>query len=79
MKQAEGWTFLYNSRKWHYFRNSRSLCGRWMYLGPDKDLQLGNDTSPDNCPTCCKKLEKEREKQARKTLLDARIVIHFKP
>ena len=72
--KPEGWTFLHNARKWHYFRNSRALCGRWMYLGPDEDLEQGNDESKDNCPTCVKKLLKEREKAANK----AEIIHHAK-
>ena len=29
----EGWTWLINSRKDHYFRDGKSLCGKWMVLG----------------------------------------------
>jgi hypothetical protein len=64
----EGWTYLINAKKWHYFRDSRSLCGRWMYLG-DSDLEMGKDNSPDNCTACRAKLLKERaraNKQAAK-------------
>jgi hypothetical protein len=57
----EGWGWLYNARKWHYFRDRRSLCGRWLGLGLG-ELQQGNDNSPDNCPTCAKKLLKEKSK-----------------
>lgn len=55
----EGWTYLLNSPTWHYFRNSRSLCGRFMLLGKP-ELEQGNETSPDNCKACVKKLLKER-------------------
>jgi hypothetical protein len=59
----EGWTYLYNSPKWHYFREGRSICKRWMTLG-NPELEQGNDNSKDNCKACIKALEKERAKAA---------------
>ncbi len=60
MTKQEGWTWLVNSRKWHYFRNSRSLCGKFMLLGSMLDeLVQGNNNSPDNCLICRRKREKE--------------------
>ena len=56
----EGWTWLYNTTKWHYFKEGRSLCGKWMVLSK-QDYELGNDDSPDNCKTCQKKLAKLKE------------------
>ena len=56
----EGWTYLWNSPKWHYFRDGKSLCGRWMCLG--SEFEAGNETSPDNCVTCMKKRMRELEK-----------------
>ncbi len=59
-KVNEGWTWLLNSKKWHYFgSDGRSLCGRWMNLGNPK-LEQGNDNSPDNCKACRKALLKKR-------------------
>lgn len=55
---AEGWTWLINSRKWHYFRDGRSLCGGFALLS-DKDLEQGNNCSPDNCAKCRRKREAE--------------------
>lgn len=55
----EGWKWLANAPKWHYFREGRSLCGRWMTFG--NEFELGNDNSADNCPTCRKKLLKEKK------------------
>lgn len=63
----EGWTFLYNSPRWHYFRNSRSLCGRWLYLGDDDALEQGKENSPDNCKGCVAKRLKEIAKQLSST------------
>jgi len=54
----EGWTWLINSTKWHYFRNGKSLCGKWMTFG-NPDLEQGNNNSPDNCKSCRNKLLKE--------------------
>ena len=60
MSNQEGWTWLINSRKWHYFRDSRSLCGKFLYLGSTLDeLVQGNNASPDNCSACRRKREKE--------------------
>lgn len=57
---TEGWTYLWNSPKWHYFRDCRSLCKRWMTFG--NEFKQGKDTSPDNCKGCVTALEKERAK-----------------
>lgn len=56
----EGWAWLYNSRVWHYFRDGRSLCGRWMNLGGTEF-----DSSPEghdrNCAACLLKRQKEED------------------
>jgi len=56
---AEGWTWLWNSRKRHYFLDGRSLCGRFLLLG-HPELKHSNDDSPDNCTACRRKLAKKR-------------------
>lgn len=54
----EGWTWLQNSAKWHYFRDNRSLCGKFAVLRtPQEGFEIGNNESPDNCAGCRKKLE----------------------
>lgn len=61
---VEGWGKPFNSRKFHYFRNGRSLCGKWFFLS--KDLERGKEEHPENCRTCANKLfreKKRREKQ----------------
>lgn len=59
MSNNEGWTWLVNSTKWHYFVDGDALCGKWMLLArTGGTLQQGNDTSPDNCMACRRKLEK---------------------
>ncbi len=55
---AEGWTWLLNSRRWHYFRGGRSLCGGFMLLS-SKALEQGEDDAPENCAACRRKRLKE--------------------
>ena len=59
-KPKEGWNYLINATKWHYFRESKSLCGKWMCLG--SEFEQGNDNSSDNCKQCMTKLSKEKNK-----------------
>lgn len=51
----KGWGNLFNSRKWHYFIEGKSLCGKWMLMG-NGNLVDGQNDSPDNCAACRKKL-----------------------
>lgn len=64
---AEGWMWLQNSPKWHYFVDEpgliRSLCrrfGAFILV----DLEQGNDGSESNCAGCKRALQKRRAKQA---------------
>lgn len=57
-KNKEGWTYLTNSPKWHYFRNGQSLCKKYALLMMP-DLEVGNNNSPDNCKACQRQLSKE--------------------
>ncbi len=69
-KPKEGWGPVVNaatmmpSKKWHYFKDHRALCGRYMRFS-DSDLEQGNDNSPDNCAECRRRLLKFREKEAK--------------
>jgi hypothetical protein len=57
----EGWTWLTTSDKWHYFIDGVSLCGKWELLPNNHgSLQQGMDSSPGNCATCRKSLEKRQ-------------------
>jgi hypothetical protein len=61
---TEGWTWLINSRKWHYFVEKRSLCKKWTILG-NPELEPSNkddDKNSINCKPCIKKLSKRNEK-----------------
>ncbi len=61
--KIEGWTWLSNARKWHYFREGRSLCGQQMLLRhPSEGYELGNNDSSSNCAGCRRKLETEASK-----------------
>lgn len=55
----EGWVMLTNSRRAHYFRDSRSLCGAWAYFGHEFDEDTGTGSS-DDCRKCGKVLDRER-------------------
>jgi hypothetical protein len=55
----EGWGWPRISKKWHYFINKRSLCGRFAFFG---ELEAGNNESPDNCADCKKRLTKRLNK-----------------
>lgn len=64
--RPEGWTYLHNSPKWHYFRAGRSLCGRFMLLtDPAEGYEQGNLESKENCMGCRRKLEKEIAKASK--------------
>ena len=56
-KKKEGWKNLNNSKVWHYFRDGKSLCGKWMVLSME-GVEQGNNNSSDNCKKCKEKLLK---------------------
>ena len=56
--KMEGWMKLDNAKTWHYFREGRSLCGKWMSFSHDYD-ETENIDSPDNCKACTNKRSKE--------------------
>ena len=48
-----------NGKRFHYFRDRRSLCGRWMFAG-----YLQSDEGPrrpEDCASCGRKLEEENK------------------
>jgi len=63
MSEKRGWIYLLNSRKYHYFVNSKSLCGRWMNFSKEFDGEDTGETEPrkDDCKACFKKLVELRE------------------
>ncbi len=60
-KPTEGWKWLFNATKWHYFVDHESLCGRWGTFTMN-ELEQGNDKSPDNCKMCRRKLKARQAK-----------------
>ncbi len=60
--KPEGWGFPSQSRKAHYFRTGRSLCGKWgQFAGyPELDGTKAILPSPDDCAVCRRKLDKLR-------------------
>lgn len=63
--RVEGWTWVRNSRKWHYYRGCRAICmGMMMFCHPSDGYELGNDESDDNCAACKRTLAAEKSKLA---------------
>jgi hypothetical protein len=55
VKNDEGWGFPLNSRKAHFFDQSkRSLCGNWAFFGK---LENARHDHPINCMACMRKRE----------------------
>jgi hypothetical protein len=53
-----GWTWLHNSPKWHYIKNKKSLCRKWLMLG-NPTLEKGDDIDISRkCKACVKILER---------------------
>lgn len=59
MSSDEGWTWIHNSKKWHYFRNKKSLCNKYMLFYAPTDGYEGDIDSPDNCAVCARKRARE--------------------
>lgn len=58
---VEGWSWIWNSPRWHYFRDKTSLCKRWvLFRDPSEGYDEGKLNSPDNCKICVKILKKEK-------------------
>ena len=59
MAIREGWALPGRSRKYHYFRNAESLCGKWLFNGL---LEVDDGRpSPDDCAAFRKKRDAECE------------------
>jgi len=55
---------MINAKKAHYFRQSRSLCKKWMYLG--SDLEADDFESSDDCKDCRKRINAEKKRADKK-------------
>ena len=60
-EQNEGWWKPVISRKVHYFRKQRSLCGRYGCVGVERLLPDDGRDLVEGCTPCTRKL---REKSA---------------
>lgn len=52
----EGWFWPENSRKAHYMRECRSLCGKWGCFSYNL-LEAGTYADSDSCKECSRKLQ----------------------
>lgn len=62
--RSEGWGSLLNARSAHYFRDGKSICGRWACFGSprwERKQELGERPRRNDgtCVACWKKREKE--------------------
>jgi hypothetical protein len=57
-KIEEGWGWPGNSVKAHFFVGSRSLCGKWLFMG-ELTADTGGETH-DDCKACAKKMVARR-------------------
>ncbi len=53
----EGWNWLTNAKKAHYFVKGRSLCGKWGCFGKPE-----GDGGMHHCSECELRLEKRQKK-----------------
>lgn len=61
-ERTEGWGNLDNARDAHYFKDGRSLCGRWLAFGAprwESNQTLGSAPTKGTCKTCWTKRAKE--------------------
>ena len=55
---GEGWAWPRRGRRAHYFRDGRSLCGRWSSW-PSSYAQNQELGSLDHCAKCARRRAKE--------------------
>lgn len=57
--RKEGWGSVVNAASAHYFRDGRSLCGRWMAFSPRWETNQKRGPEPrrgdGTCKACWKK------------------------
>lgn len=61
MPKGNGWHMPPNSRKYHYFESTRSLCSKYAFMGVQGSKDTGNYNSGD-CAKCVKELKKRAAK-----------------
>jgi len=60
-KKGNGWVRPHNSRKFHYFVDSHSLCGRYGFMFEIGDEDHGS-YDKDDCAKCVREIKKMKEK-----------------
>lgn len=62
--EGEGWGYLPNTAKAHYFADGhRSICGKWMTLGSpiwESNQTLGVKPDRGTCAACWKRRAKQK-------------------
>lgn len=59
----KGWGSPGASKKHHYFVDGRSLCGKWLYLGPVVDDDFSKGTGREDCVACWRAYAKSQTKK----------------
>jgi hypothetical protein len=57
----EGWFMPINCSRFHYFRNTHSLCKKWISFSPHLQPDNGDQDEKD-CVICRRILLKEQQK-----------------
>jgi len=60
--EAGGWGKPALSKKWHWFHDGSSVCGKWMFFGDASDRGPANY---ECCKACEKRLTPRKEEVAR--------------
>lgn len=63
-ERVEGWGFMFNTKKAHYFRKGTSLCGGWLALGTpvwESNQETGISADTGTCKSCWKKRTAEEK------------------
>lgn len=53
---SEGWAKPIGCVGNHYFKNNRSLCGKWLFFGEIFDVNQKFDLHPSDCLKCANKV-----------------------
>lgn len=62
----DGWAWPLNSRKAHYFIDTRSLCRRWSFWGSqDQPQHVGAAPQRDDCVPCWRAAKKMQDAELR--------------
>ena len=78
MSEKEGWAWHSGSGKTHYFKDKRSLCGKWVFFGELPNIYSSFtgtvNASLNECTACKKAVKKMREAEKKPILGD--VIVH---